>query len=494
VSAAISVIVPVHGRAPLTRRCLDLVLDELPADAELLVVDDASPDGTPDLLADYGDAIESLRLEKHAGFARACNEGAERASGELLVFLNNDVEPTAGWLEALRRHAEANPQAVAVGAKLLYPNGTVQHAGVVIGQDGYPHHLYAGFPAEHPAVERSRPLQAVTGACLLVRRKAFEAVGGFDAGYLNSLEDVDLCLRLGEAGGEVHYCHRAVLVHLESASRGRSDRFERSVALYRERWRERVRRDDLEIYAADGLLRVEYPASHPLRFEVEPLLAAVDRGREEKIERLLSSYAGEAHSLLQEVVRLTAECGGSDLGQPVVQGGGAPIEPSDHEEFLAKVGEIEEEIRRLQEGKESGTALSTGSKLGYRFQVEAVREAIHRIVPPGSVVLVASRGDRELVRLDERIGWHFPRAADGRYAGHHPADSDEAVRHLEDLRLAGATFLVFPPGSSWWLSHYGGLKEHLEDRYQRLEGEDLEIFELTDSKYAQGPARHDEQP
>jgi GT2 family glycosyltransferase len=233
---AVSVIVPVHGRAGLTQRCLDMVLGELPPDAELVVVDDASPDGTPELLAGYGNAIRSLRLEENVGFARACNEGAALADGELLVFLNNDVEPMPGWLAALRRHAEERPEATVVGAKLLYPNGTVQHAGVVFGQDGYPHHLYAGFPTDHPAVSRSRPLQAVTGACLLVRHAAFEAVGGFDPGYLNSLEDVDLCLRLGEAGGEVHYCHRAVLVHLESASRGRSDRFERSVALYRERW------------------------------------------------------------------------------------------------------------------------------------------------------------------------------------------------------------------------------------------------------------------
>jgi GT2 family glycosyltransferase len=480
VTAAVSVIVPVHGRARLTQRCLSMVLAELPADAELVVVDDASADATPELLAGYGDAIRSLRLEENVGFARACNEGAALADGELLVFLNNDVEPTPGWLVTLRRHAEANPQAGAVGARLLYPNGTVQHAGVVFGQDGYPHHLYAGFPADHPAVARSRPLQAVTGACLLVRREAFEAVGGFDPGYLNSLEDVDLCLRLGEAGGEVHYCADAVLVHLESASRGRSDRFERSVALYRERWRERVRRDDLSLYAADGLLRVEYPSSYPVRFEVEPLLAAVDSGREEKIERLLSSYAGEVGVLLQEVVRLTALHGGSsDSGKPLAKGSGAAVEPSDYEEFLTKVGKIEEEIRRLQEGEDGGSATSPGSKLGYRFQVEAVRAAIHRVVPPDSIVLVASRGDRELVRLDERTGWHFPRTADGRYAGHHPADSEEAVAHLEELRSAGAAFLVFPPDSLWWLSHYGGLKEHLDRRYRRLEGDDSEIFELT---------------
>ena len=170
----------------------------------------------------------------------------------------------------MRLRRGAIPPAAAVGAKLLYPTGTVQHAGVVIGQDGYPHNLYAGFPADHPAVNRSRRLQAVTGACMLVRRAAFERVGGFDTGFLNSLEDVDLCLRLGEAGGEVHYCHEASSSTSSRPRAGRQDRFERSVALYRERWRDRVRRDDLAVYVEDGLIEVEYADSYPLRLSVSP--------------------------------------------------------------------------------------------------------------------------------------------------------------------------------------------------------------------------------
>jgi len=485
-SVAVSVIVPVHGRAQLTQRCLDKVLAGLPADAELLVVDDASPDGTPELLGGYGDAIGSVRLEENAGFARACNEGADRAHGELLVFLNNDVEPTAGWLEALRRYAEANPQAAAVGAKLLYPNGTIQHAGVVFGQDGYPHHLYAGFPSEHPAVNRSRPLQAVTGACLVVRRAAFEAAGGFDPGYLNSLEDVDLCLRLRDEGHEVHYCHEAALLHLESASRGRDDRFERSVALYQERWRERVHRDDLAIYAADDLLRVEYPASYPLRFEIDPILAVVDRGREEKIERLLGSYAGQVSDLLQEVTRLTVLSGGSTAGAEM-QGDAdpAPAAALDHETFLSRASEIEEEIRGLQAAANGDGDAASGT-LGYRHEVEVVRRAVVESVPAGSVVLVASRGDRELLRFDERTGWHFPQAPDGRYGGHHPADSDSAIAQLEELRAKGAGYLVFPPTAAWWLEHYEGLAGYLDERFARVENDACEIFRLDDNGGAEG--------
>ena len=85
----------------------------------------------------------------------------------------------------------------------------------------------------------------------------------------------DLCLRLGEAGEEVRYCHEAVVTHMESASRGRRDRFQRSVDLYRERWRDRARRDDVSIYVEDGMLEFEYADSYPLRLSVSPRLASV---------------------------------------------------------------------------------------------------------------------------------------------------------------------------------------------------------------------------
>jgi GT2 family glycosyltransferase len=486
----VSVIVPVHGGAALTRRCLDMVLAELPADAELIVVDDASPDRTPELLASYGDAVETLRLDENVGFARACNQGAAHARGEHLVFLNNDVEPRSGWLEALRSYAEAAPEAAAVGAKLLYPNETVQHAGVVFGQDGYPHHLYAGFPAEHPAVNRSRPLQAVTAACLLVRRAAFEAVEGFDPGYLNSLEDVDLCLRMGEVGtGEVHYCHEAVLLHLESASRGRSDRFERSVALYRERWRERVRRDDLAVYAADGLLRVEYPVSYPIRFEVDPLLAVVDRGREEEIERLLEGYAGQVSDLLQEVTRLTALGGAPTPVAEVPRKEVLAVDQDlDHEAFRKRAHEIEADIQALR-ALANGNGDGASGALGYRREVEAVRAAVAETVPAGSTVLVVSRGDRELLRFEGRAGWHFPRESDGRYSGHHPADSEEAIALLEELRGSGAGYLVFPPSTAWWLDHYDGLVAYLEERSERVGHDDCDIFRLSDRADAEDGSR-----
>lgn len=417
-----SVVVPVYGRAGLTRRCMEMVLADLPDHCEVVVVDDASADDTARTLESFGGAIRVLRLGENGGFSVACNAGAEVAAGEHLVFLNNDTEPRAGWLAALLRHAEEHPEAEVVGTRLLYPTGAVQHAGIAFGQDGYPHNLYAGFPGDHPAVNRPRRLQAVTAACMLVRRGGFERAGGFDSGFLNSMEDVDLCLRIGEAGGEVHYCPEATLVHLESATRGHEQKFETSVSLYRERWRDRVHRDDLAIYAEDGLLEVEYPSTHPLRISVSPLLASIERddGHEAELEPLLRSFGRRAEDLQRELVRLAAEL--ADRGIAI------ELPAFDYEDTLA-----------------------------------AVREQVERSIPEGASVLVVSRGDSELLRLGGRQARHFPSGPDDRYLGHHPADDEEAVELLEAELRRGAEYLLLPQTELWWLRHYEGLAAYLRE-------------------------------
>lgn len=474
-----SAIVPVHGKAALTRRCLEALLADLPSDCEALVVDDASTDSTAELLHKYGERIRVVSLAENEGFAGACNAGAAVARGEALVFLNNDTEPRPGWLEALLAYADRHPAADVVGAKLVFPTGAVQHAGVVIGQDGYPHNLYAGLPEDRPEVNRSRRLQAVTGACMLVRRWTFEALGGFDRGYLNSLEDVDLCLRVDDRGGEVHYCHEAVVVHLESASRGRGERFEQSVALYRERWRDTVRRDDLEVYAADGMLGLEYSAAYPQRLTVSPLLASVDDSRGEEIESLLDAYAGQVSDLLGEVMRLTAIAGeGGEAGGPAGAGAGATAERQgtvDHRGLLAEANRLEAEARALQER----FLAAPSATLGYRRLVERVRAAVAETVPDDAPVLVVSRGDRELVALGDRAVGHFPQDPGGGYLGHHPRDSEDAIAQLERLRAGGAAYLVLPETSYWWLDHYRGFAAHLRDRYEAAGSDACTIFALA---------------
>jgi GT2 family glycosyltransferase len=108
----------------------------------------------------------------------------------------------------------------------------------------------------------------------------------------------------------------------------------------------------------------------------------------------------------------------------------------------------------------------------YDTLVERVRELVTGAVPPGSTVLLASKGDERLVELEDVNGWHFPRAPDGVWAGHYPRDSDEAIYQLEELQAQGAGYIAFPRTSSWWLEHYEGFASHLEGAHKLIARED----------------------
>jgi GT2 family glycosyltransferase len=300
-----AVIIPTFNGAALTTSCLEVLLANPPAACRwtIIVVDDASTDRTAAALARFEPEIQIVRLETNAGFAGACNAGAHEAGEcDYLAFLNNDTLPVAGWLDALVDEAVSDDLIAAVGAKLLYPNGQVQHAGVAIHQNGLPHHLYAGFASDHPAVNRPRDVTAATGACLLVRRLDFDELGGFDTAFHNAYEDVDLCLRLGELGRRIRYCPRSVVVHLESVTRfprGLSEGTQISDQVYDERWRGRVVPDDVQHYIEDGLLAFEWSAHYPLTMSLSPDLAVVHRDGEELagMERLVAKRSWQVLEL-----------------------------------------------------------------------------------------------------------------------------------------------------------------------------------------------------
>jgi GT2 family glycosyltransferase len=162
------------------------------------------------------------------GFAVTCNRGAAKATGDLLVFLNDDTVPQPGWLEPL---ISATRDDRLVGSLLVYPDGTVAHSGVFLRRRGP---LIEAYNRRTPAPSAEVP--AVTGACLAVTRKAWDALDGFDEGYRNGYEDVDLCLRHRKAGGHVWYSAESVVVHVESQSPGRFDHVDHNVRLLNERW------------------------------------------------------------------------------------------------------------------------------------------------------------------------------------------------------------------------------------------------------------------
>jgi len=243
-SLPVSIIIPLFNNMSYTRRCLEQLRKNTPAELyELILVDNGSTDDTYTLFNDLPPPVKVIRNLKNQGFARACNQGAEAATGKYLLFLNNDTESQPGWLEPLFNTAERDTGVAAVGSKLLFPDGTIQHAGVVIVDDRVTpdsllgRHIYQGFPVEHPAANTTREYKALTAACLLVRREVFEAVQGFDEGYWNGYEDVDLCFKLGQKGWKLIYQPASVVVHHESKSG--SERFARAaqnIARLHEKW------------------------------------------------------------------------------------------------------------------------------------------------------------------------------------------------------------------------------------------------------------------
>jgi tetratricopeptide (TPR) repeat protein len=141
-----------------------------------------------------------------------------------------------------------------VGAKLLYQDDSIQHAGVVFTGKKLIQHIYKNFSTDHPAVNKEREFQAVTAACVLVKRELFFGAGGFDEGYRNGLEDVDLCFKLRQQGYKVVYNPRAAIYHLESKTPGRHDREKENSILFRSKWQDQIIADDQKFYAEDGII------------------------------------------------------------------------------------------------------------------------------------------------------------------------------------------------------------------------------------------------
>jgi len=253
-----SIIIPVLNQCRYTRQCLEFLFrSSVDSSFELLLVDNGSTDETAKLFDEYEERyaqVRSIRFPENRGFSIANNVAAEQASGDYLIFLNNDTIPTHGWLAALVEAARLEGVG-AVGSKLVYPHSnSINHAGYVYNQemrDYYP--IYHGFWSENPVVNKQREYQALLGAALLVERKLFQHIGGF-ADY--GLEDIDLCLKVREQGRRVVYCPRSKVYHYGSITLGNTPPSfmpMRTNAHFKQRWRYSERLwDDLKYYQEDG--------------------------------------------------------------------------------------------------------------------------------------------------------------------------------------------------------------------------------------------------
>lgn len=245
----VSVLIPNRDQPEMLGRCIESLAQSSYANYEIVILENGSQQ--EDTFAYYRQLertgpVRVLTWSRPFNFSAINNYGATHARGDVLLFLNNDVEAIhPDWLEAMVTHA-VRPEIGAVGAKLLFADGSIQHAGVVLGMGGVAGHVHSRFPRESAGyLGRLRHVQevaAVTGACLMTRREVFERVGGFDERFVLAYNDVDYGMNVRELGLRVLWTPEAELYHLESKTRGYEDdpvkqeRFRREFELFRGKW------------------------------------------------------------------------------------------------------------------------------------------------------------------------------------------------------------------------------------------------------------------
>jgi GT2 family glycosyltransferase len=253
-SKTVSIIIPLFNQIGFTKVCVEYIVRNTPlGNVELVMVDNASSDGTGVFVATISGPVQSIRNGENLGFAKACNQGAAAATGDYLVFLNNDTAPHPGWLEGLLEPLLSLPGCAMAGPKLLFPDGSIQQAGVVFDGQGWPYHLYARSRGDLPAANKPRYFRALTGACFIISKVDFNAAGGFDERYLNGLEDIDLCLKINRMGKGIYYNPASVLTHFESRSENRSDHMDKNSVLYGSQWVAKGIHDDYRYLSQDGM-------------------------------------------------------------------------------------------------------------------------------------------------------------------------------------------------------------------------------------------------
>lgn len=246
----VSIIIPTRDNVDILKRCIESIFKKTSYDNyEIIIVDnDSIEKETHDYfkLLRKIDNIKILDYPKEFNFSSINNFAAKNANGDMILFLNNDTEIISEeWIVAMLEHAQRSDVGI-VGCKLLYPDKTVQHAGVILGLGDLAGHSHINFSDVHHGyfgrINITQNLSAVTAACMMMRKDVFEEIGGFDENIAIAFNDVDLCIKVREKGYLIVYTPYAELYHHESASRGYEDtpekqkRFLEEIKYLREKW------------------------------------------------------------------------------------------------------------------------------------------------------------------------------------------------------------------------------------------------------------------
>ena len=234
----LTVVIPAYQNVVEVLMCLNSLRAMQVGECEYLVQDDCSPNLNMGLVIPH-EIASVQRNDYNVGFGVNCNTGAGRASGDVVLFVNQDVYAWDGWSngwDAALMSAFADASVGIVGARLLFPDLRIQSAGGILDAKCQPHHRNLGYAnPNHPDVATPCDVSWVTGAALAVRRELFYSVGGFDMAYKAYFEDVDLCLKVATMGYRIRYEPACTLIH-KVGSTGGSPLFMNSARTFKERW------------------------------------------------------------------------------------------------------------------------------------------------------------------------------------------------------------------------------------------------------------------
>jgi GT2 family glycosyltransferase len=272
----VSIIIPTQDQVDVLDRCLESIARSTYTNYEVLLIENQSRQAET---FDYYRTLEGRRdvrlvpWNQRFNYSKLNNFAASQARGEVLLLLNNDTEARdRDWLERMLEHA-LRPEVGAVGAKLFYPGGEVQHGGIILGIKGVAGHAHKCFPESSPGYYHrlmvTQDMSAVTGACVMLRKEVFEEIEGFDERLAIAFNDVDLCMRIRRKGYWIVWTPFAVLTHYESKTRGPEEGFEKRSRLEKEAhlfihtWHDRLREGDpfysphLSLASEDFALRLQ---------------------------------------------------------------------------------------------------------------------------------------------------------------------------------------------------------------------------------------------
>lgn len=246
----VSIIILCWNKVHLTKRCVEALYEVTPEELfELILVDNASTDETPEYLKTLlvKKNVLVITNKENRGFSAGNNQGAKLSQREYLCLLNNDTIPREGWLEAMLECFQDKSVGI-VGAKLLYADESIQHAGISFQKNGIPYHRFRKYPSQLHEVNILGEVPGVTFACALIGRSLWDKLGGLDERYLvANYEDVDFNLRVREAGFKVVYQPKSVLTHYEAESTPKDYsvqyRTMRNLHFLLDRWYERILSD-----------------------------------------------------------------------------------------------------------------------------------------------------------------------------------------------------------------------------------------------------------